>query len=197
MGSEYELKFRATARQLQRIQAAFPGEWRRIPMKTTYYDTPDGALSARRWTLRSRMEGGRKVCTLKTPAAGGARGEWEVEGCEIESAIPLLAERSGLSRLRELTKGGLVVSCGAEFVRLALTMPMEGCIGELALDEGVLRNGSRELAFAEAEAELKQGEKDCLDRFGQLLEAQFQLQRESRSKFLRAKLLGQEENHGI
>ena len=198
MGTEYELKFRATADQIARIRAAFPGPWRRIPMKTTYYDTPSRALSGRSWTLRHRMEGETHVCTLKTPAAGHARGEWEIECADIRTAVPRLAGLAGLPQLLTLAEEGLIAVCGAEFVRQALTMPMEGCLGELALDEGVLRNGARELPFAEVEAELKEGERPCLDRFGRRLAQEYALEKEPRSKYFRARLLGeQEEHHGI
>lgn len=198
MGMEYELKYRADADRLQRIRAAFPGDWRRIPMKTTYYDTPSRALSGRSWTLRHRMEGETHVCTLKTPAAGHARGEWEIECSDIEAAVPRLAQLAQLPELIALAAEGLIAVCGAEFVRQALTMPMEGCTGELALDEGVLRNGARALPFAEVEAELKQGQRVCLDRFGWLLAKEYSLEKEPRSKYFRARLLGeQEENHGI
>lgn len=197
MGTEYELKFRADAAQIQRIYDAYPGTWRRIPMKTTYYDTPGGTLSARKWTLRHRMEGATHICTLKTPADGHARLETEVESDDILQAIPRLAELSGTRELMELTKDGLIVSCGAEFIRLVKTMNMEGCTGELALDQGVLRNGSKELAFAEVEAELQEGQREQLDLFGAHLARQFHLEKEPRSKYLRARLLGQEDSNGI
>lgn len=197
MGTEYELKFRADAAQIQRIYDAYPGDWRRIPMKTTYYDTPSGALSARKWTLRHRMEGETHICTLKTPADGHARRETEVECDDILKAIPRLAELSGMPELLELTKDGVIISCGAEFVRLAKTMDMEGCTGEMALDQGVLRNGSKELPFTEVETELLEGERIRLNIFGALLAKQFHLEKEPRSKYLRARLLGQEDSHGI
>ena len=197
MGTEYELKFRADAAVIDRIRGDFPGNWREIPMKTTYYDTPGGDLSARKWTLRHRMEGSTHICTLKTPAGGIARRETEVECADILEAIPLLAERSGLQELQGLTAAGVIPVCGAEFVRLAQTMDMEGCVGELALDRGVLRNGSRELPFAEVEAELKEGERLNLNIFGAILAKTYHLEKEPRSKYLRARLLGQEETHGI
>lgn len=197
MGTEYELKFRADAAVIDRIRGDFPGDWRKIPMKTTYYDTPGGEVSARKWTLRHRMEGDTHICTLKTPAAGHARRETEVECADILEAIPLLAERSGMTELSEFAAGGVIPVCGAEFVRLAKTLDMEGCVGELALDQGILRNGQKELPFAEVEAELKEGERLNLNIFGAILAKTYHLEREPRSKYLRARLLGQEESHGI
>ena len=79
MATEFELKYAATTAQLSKIRAAVPGEYTAISMETTYYDTPDHALSARKWTLRRRLENGTSVCTLKTPAGGLGRNEWETE----------------------------------------------------------------------------------------------------------------------
>ena len=50
MGAEYELKFKATPDVLAGIREAFSGTEEKIAMETTYYDTPSGSLSARRYT---------------------------------------------------------------------------------------------------------------------------------------------------
>ena len=71
MGVEFELKFRATPEQLDKVEQGISGERQVIEMETTYYDTPDGALSQRKYTLRRRMENGVSVCTLKTPVVEG------------------------------------------------------------------------------------------------------------------------------
>ena len=67
MAVEFELKFRAMPEQLDKVQQALTGHQQVIEMETTYYDTPGGALSKRKYTLRRRMENGVSVCTLKTP----------------------------------------------------------------------------------------------------------------------------------
>ena len=68
MAVEYELKYRASAETLDRIQADFPGNYTVTEMTTTYYDTPGGDLAKLFWTLRHRREGDKHICTLKTPA---------------------------------------------------------------------------------------------------------------------------------
>ena len=55
MGREFELKFKATPEALQRLEATYPGAGQVLQMESTYFDTPDGALSARYWTLRRRL----------------------------------------------------------------------------------------------------------------------------------------------
>ena len=72
MGREFELKFRADAGTIALIREKY-GSFTSISMETTYYDTPSGALSARHYTLRKRLENGESVCTLKTPAGDTAR----------------------------------------------------------------------------------------------------------------------------
>ena len=77
----------------QKITAAMGDAFDLFNMETTYYDTPSGALSARRWTLRRRKENGVSVCALKTPGEGFGHGEWEVCCEKIEKAVgPMLGK---------------------------------------------------------------------------------------------------------
>ena len=64
MAKEFELKYAASPAQLEQIHAAVPEQYKTISMETTYYDTPDGALSARKWTLRRRLENA--LCKVKS-----------------------------------------------------------------------------------------------------------------------------------
>ena len=191
MATEFELKYAAGAAQLEAIRAAVPGDYEKISMETTYYDTPDHALSARKWTLRRRMENGVSVCTLKTPASGASRNEWELECSSIEIAIPELCKRSGLAEVAELTARGVIPVCGARFTRLACRVVLEGAEAELALDEGILFGSGRETALAEVEAELKSGSEAALCRWADDLARRFDLIPESKSKFRRALDLAQ------
>lgn len=192
MGLEFELKYRADAAALERIRAAFPGEYDVIPMTTSYFDTPAGELSRRHWTLRCRQEGARHVCTLKTPAGALGRGEWECECANIADAIPVLAKLADLPELVTLTGEGLILSCGARFTRQALMVTIGNSTAELALDSGVLINGATELPFCEAEIELKTGSAEEVVAFGRALAFRFGLETEPKSKFARARALGQE-----
>lgn len=193
MATEFELKYAATAAQLDQIRAALPGDYTSISMETTYYDTRDHALSARKWTLRRRLENGVSICTLKTPAGGLQRHEWEVACGTIEAAIPELCKHSNLSELAKLTANGVAPVCGARFTRLACPLTLDGAAAELALDHGVLFAGHRELPFAELEAELKSGNQDALVRWTDNLARRFELIPESKSKFRRALDLAQGE----
>ena len=193
MATEFELKYSAGAAQLVAIRAAVPGDDTTLSMETTYYDTPSGALSARKWTLRRRLENGVSVCTLKTPAGDLDRNEWELQCDTIEGAIPELCKLSGLAVLAELTDGGVIPVCGARFTRLARHIHLDGAEGELALDEGILFGGGRETPLAEVEVELKSGSKAAVVAFAEDLAVRFGLTPEPKSKFRRALDLAQGE----
>lgn len=182
MGREFELKYAATAEILKAMAAEISG-LHPIAMETTYYDTPDRALSARRCTLRRRLENGRWVCTLKTPQAGHSRGEWELEGLELSAAAKELLRLGGLE---DLSGADFVPVCGARFTRLAKTIDLPDCGLELALDQGCLLGGGRELPFWEVEVELKSGSQEAAVVYAQVLAWKYGLKTEEKSKFCRA-----------
>lgn len=185
MGREVEWKFSATNAQQARILNTFPGGWIPFAMETTYYDTPTGELSAKRFTLRRRMENGTGICTVKTPAPGGSRGEWETESKNIREAIPVLCKLGGPEELL-LYKDHLTEVCGAKFTRQAKQLTIEGCTVEIAVDAGILTGGGREMPLCEVEVELKTGNEQAAWAFAQALAVQIELQEEPRSKFRRA-----------
>ncbi len=191
MGQEMEVKFRTTPEQIAQIQADFSG-FREISMETTYYDTPDGALGARRCTLRRRLENGLSLCAFKTPERNGIRGEWEVECDRIEAAIPALCKLAASAELLSLADKPLVPTCGARFTRLALAL--RGA--ELALDRGVLLGGGREEAFSEAELEYKSGSVSDFYALVQDFQEKYRLITENKSKFRRALALAKGEHNG-
>ncbi len=189
MGIEYELKFKATRETLDVINRAFPEEGQLFHMHTTYYDTPDRALSSRRYTLRRRMENQRSVCTCKAPIKGVGKGEWETECDRIEDAIEELCKLGAPKILKELTKNGVNALCGAKFRRIAKTVVTTDCTVELALDEGILFGGGREEPLCVVEVELKSGTPEACAAFARILAMKFGLVQERRSKVARAMAL--------
>ena len=186
MGVEYELKFRADRAVQASILAQIPGQDQVFSMQTTYYDTPTGQLSARRFTLRRRLENELSVCTLKAPEKGAGRGEWEVDCGSIEDAVPMLCKLGAPEELADLAHEGLTPVCGAKFRRIARTVILEDCMVELAIDEGILTGGDREIPLCEVEVELKSGSREACDRYAQSLAERFGLAPEPQSKFRRA-----------
>ena len=192
MSIEFELKYRATPEILAAVAADVKGNVRRFAMRTVYYDTADRALSRRNCTLRRRMENEISVCTLKMPAGELGRAEFELECVSIEDAIPELCKLSGLRELEALVATGLEELCGARFQRLAITVDTGDCTVELALDEGVLVGGGREVPLCELEVELKSGSREAADAFAAQLADIYSLQPEEKSKFARALALCKE-----
>ncbi len=189
MGREFELKFRATADALTQIRALWQ-DWEEISMETTYFDTEDGTLSAKKCTLRRRMENGISVCTMKTPTAGLGRGEWDVKAPWGEETAMKLFDSAGQERI---PFGKLTAVCGARFTRLAKTVELPGCTVEIALDTGVLLGGSREIPLCELEVECKSGSEAAVAAWAKRLAERFGLQTETLSKFRRASLLAKGE----
>jgi len=186
MGIEFELKYQATDESLQRMRRDLPGQEQLYQMQTTYYDTPSGAFSARHWTLRRRMENDESVCTLKTPAQGAGRREWEVRCNSIQPALLELCKLGAPAEILSLAEEGLLPICGAQFQRVAKTLSFGGSVLEVALDQGILTGGNRSTPLAEMEVELKSGEESACIGFAHQLANLYSLQPQPHSKFRRA-----------
>ena len=193
MGLEYEKKYRADRETLDLIDNALTEPSYRLEMETTYYDTPDGVLSAKKITLRRRFENGVSICTLKIPTETAARGEFQVEKANITKAIPELCKLSGFNTLIDLTANGIIPVCGAKFARTAREISFGNSTLEVAIDRGVLIGGSKQLPLYELEVELLSGEPGDADLYGKLLAAKFSLSEEKLSKFRRALALAKGE----
>ena len=185
MGKEFELKYRASARQMAAIMEEYAG-FREIAMETTYFDTYEDSLSQRKWMLRCRVENGVSVCTLKTPGENGSRNEWETECADIQAAIPELCKLGAPEELEVLAKSGLTKVGSARFTRQAALIETDGCTVELALDRGILQGGARIEFLLEAEVELKSGSQEAAVAFAQALAAKYYLIPLHTSKYRRA-----------
>ena len=194
MGVEFELKFSASRERQEAIRQAYSAEEQIFQMQTTYYDTPTGQFSERKCTLRRRLENGVSICTLKTPAGGFGRREWEVACDTIEAAIEELCKLEVPEELTALAAEGLIPICGARFTRVAKTICWEDAVLELALDQGTLTGGNRETPLCEVEVELKSGSQETCLSFARILSERFGLEEEPHSKFRRALALYQGEN---
>lgn len=192
MGREFELKFGATEEILSAVAEKY-GPFAPISMETTYYDTPDAALSHRHITLRRRMENGLSVCTVKTPLADGSRGEWECHWEDPDTMVEELCKLGAPQELLHLTAGGITPVCGARFQRLARTVEGKDWSAEIALDRGILMGGGREIPLCELEVELKSGEDEKILAFAKALAAEYELQPQKESKFRRAQRLAKGE----
>lgn len=189
MGREFELKYAATPEKLAAIRAQWEN-WTVISMETTYFDTPDGVLSSQKCTLRRRLENGNSVCTMKTPAAGFGRGEWDIQAPWSEETVAELFAKAGR---KPIAFEKLQEACGARFTRLAKTVELPGCTVEIALDEGVLIGGNRQIPLCEMEVELKSGSEEAVTVWAKHLAERYGLTAEPSSKFRRASALAKGE----
>ena len=98
----------------------------------------------------------------------------------------MLLEKGAPKELSVFAEAGLVAACGARFTRLAGLIHAAGCSVELALDEGVLLGGGKELPLCEIEVELKEGSEDAAAAFAIALAQEYGLRPETRSKIARA-----------
>ena len=185
MGREFELKYRADASVIAAIEEKY-GPFAPISMETTYFDTPDLKLAFHHWTLRRRMENGVSVCTFKKPMDDGSRAEWEVEEESIMTGIMKLCQNGAPWELMRATAGGLKTLCGARFTRLAKQLTLENTTVEIALDQGVLTGGNKEIPLCEVEVELKEGSDAQAAAFAAALAEEFSMEPEQKSKFARA-----------
>ena len=192
MEIEFELKYSATAQAQAALRQAIQGEWFTLQMETTYYDTREGYLAQRHYTLRRRLENGKSVCTIKTPSGSTARGEWETECEDIIAAIPELCKLGCPKDLAVFADMGLIPVCGARFTRQACTLNSGDAVLELALDKGVLFGGSKEIPLCELEIEHKDGSRESMELFAAELAEIYNLQPEEKSKFARALALCEE-----
>lgn len=192
MGREFELKFAATDAQQAAILDKY-GDFHRIAMETTYYDTADHALSRRRITLRQRKENGAPICTVKFPLEDGSKGEWELEWEDVGTMVEELCKLGAPEELKALTAEGIKPICGARFLRQAAYLEVPGGAVELAVDKGVLLGGGKEIPLCEVEVELKSGGDGAAVNFAAALAAEFDLHPEKKSKFHRAQALAKGE----
>jgi len=187
MGKEFELKYAVPSNAvLDALDVAMGGHGKVWRMATTYYDTPTGAMRARKWTLRVRRENENTVVTVKTPAPGGARDEWECRGTDPVTAAPQLTAQGAPKELEALLCEGVVPVCGAAFTRRAIPVQTGDTVVEVALDTGRLFREDRELPLCELEVELKEGSEAECAAFAHALAEKFGLTPEPRSKFARA-----------
>lgn len=200
MAKELEYKFAVkNAEQLEQVlreaaQMAEPdGDWQVQRMQTTYFDTPSGALSAKKWTLRHRWENEQGVACLKTPSEDPqARNEFETAADAMNAqALGDLVAAGAPQSLLELRRAGAIAPlCGAKFTRRVIRVRMaDGTTANLSGDVGELFAGEKRIPLCEMEVEFAQGNEQSMKEYCTVLAHQFRLHIEPKSKFARAREL--------
>ena len=176
------------------VLESYRGSPRTIHMFSRYYDTADGALASRQWTLRHRREGEKLVLCCKTASTGLAagllsRGEWQVYSDDVRSGIPRLVAEGAPEELRTLVEAApeLVERCTIEFDRKAVQLELpHGVVVEMSVDEGLIRAGGKEQPLYECELELFFGRPEDLEPLSELFRNKYHLTPEEKSKYARA-----------
>jgi inorganic triphosphatase YgiF len=165
MGTESEVKFEASTRDLRKLAAArilrqSDGQLPRHKyLVSTYFDTPKLLLRKNGVSLRVRQAGKKRVQTIKTVNGGisPGRGEWEHK---LQGDAPDLRAARGTALERLLSgklKRNLEPIFATHVQRTFLRLRSGNSRIELALDEGHVRAGQKSSPLAEVELELKKG----------------------------------------
>ena len=127
------------------------------PQLSVYFDTADGEIRRRGFTLRVRSVGNRFFQTVKTLAAGAGlfeRGEWEYEIGGIELDRECLA-RTPLAHFETAKLDQIIRS---EVTRRSCRIASDGSEIQIDYDEGEISAGGRSQHISELELELLDGD---------------------------------------
>lgn len=137
----------------------------RQTLRSTYFDTPDFALTRRKIALRLRRVGYHRVQTLKAaaPAVGAlsARPEWEAQVMGNTPDLAVLPPEA-LALLADIDLASLAPVFVTEIKRATWQVAVGDTAMEIALDQGEVRAGERVEPICEIELELKSGPPDGL-----------------------------------
>lgn len=136
-----------------------PVESRALP--STYFDTPDLALTALKVAVRQRRQQGRWLLAVKSAESGSgglaARSEWEVPVRRGEFDFAAVDSPPLRQRLEE-ARGDLVPVFTTRIRRTRWQLAYGAARIEVALDRGSIVSGDRREPICELELELLQGE---------------------------------------
>lgn len=154
-------------KRIPAIAATRQGRARTSNLISTYYDTPDLALSKAGISVRIRTEGRRHLQTVKTERSSAmglfSRNEWEEPVCRPELDAALLGA-TGLAALADdKLIAGLVPVFSTNIRRTIMNLAAEDWRVEVALDSGTIALAEEFGAgavtdIAEMELELKEGD---------------------------------------
>ncbi|MBF0172305.1 MAG: CYTH domain-containing protein [Magnetococcales bacterium] len=166
--------------------------WTAKPLVTTYLDTPGRALLAHGFGFRFRIETQTQRWQACLKGEGNivdgfsVRQEWEQPIDGPVDRLSLLPEGPLRQQVLTLAPGGEFLAPLVEtaFLRRLLLLTLEeGCIMELALDQGEIRAGGKTLPLFEVELECKSGPTAPMLRFSHALRQRYPLIPSWNSKF--------------
>jgi triphosphatase len=195
---EFELKFQVPpARRAEVLAALRHGQVHQHHLHARYFDTPLRALEQAAMVLRLRKEGRRWIQTVKcadrgafdrlehnVPSKGGQAPDIALhDDTPVAALLQAAFERTGESGL------DLHAVFSTDIVRLTRAVTTAQTEVELALDEGRLLSGQREMPVLEMEFELKAGLPSALIELAQEWSARHGLWLDPQSKAQAARRL--------
>jgi triphosphatase len=189
MALETEIKLSIPASAARRLPAhpvLANTKSHRQKLISTYYDTPDRRLQAKRIAVRYRQTGAEWLLTVKSeaPSPGGLaqRNEWEVPGQPGDFDFSHV-DNPKLRRFLEAARPELAPLFSTDFTRLSwLLAPQEGTRIELSLDRGKIDSDGRQETICEVELELLEGSVADLFEVAMALQKDLPLHPENPSK---------------
>ena len=162
---EMELKFELGARAaatLRRHALLAGTDRRRSFQRTIYFDTDDGDLRKKGYSLRVRQDGRHFTQTVKTSSRSAGqfnREEWEAAVPALRPEMSAL-QQTPLRRIRFFDQLHPVAQ--TDIVRTSWAVSVDDSLIEVDLDRGRLIAGGSRRRLYEAELELKEGEAKAL-----------------------------------
>ncbi|WP_420405061.1 CHAD domain-containing protein [Nisaea sp.] len=191
-------KWQNKLKRLPLLVDAGTGRAKSSHLKSTYFDTPDGALAAAGMTLRIREIGKRRLQTLKI-GSGWQAGlterieveRWVRDDQPVLDHIPLPDVRDFLSKSGHWER--LQPAFVTDFKRTSREVRFEGEFGNalisVDLDIGEIRSGMKSMPVSELELELKDGAAAALFELARAIQDDVPVRIEYRGKALRAEQL--------
>ena len=158
---EIELKFdldARAARKVRRHRLLAETDRRKWIQRTVYFDTCNGKLRKKGYSLRVRQIGDRFTQTVKTSGRSAGlfnREEWESPVRRMHPELSAL-EKTPLARLKNFDRLEPIAQFDVD--RTSWTIEIDGAAIEVVLDSGRLRAGRRKAPLHELEIELKNGD---------------------------------------
>lgn len=156
---EAELKLTGTPASLAAIFNALDGEMLKTSkVVSTYYDTADGRLWRRGFSLRLRQKGRGYELTLKQIGGSLRRGEWSAAVDEPLADIARLPPQAPRGEIGTILPEEMGPRFASEMERAKKRLDLEGATVEVSFDKGRIVSGDREAPLAELEFELLDGQ---------------------------------------
>lgn len=172
-----------------------PGSKKILRMDAVYFDTADLDLTAKKISVRIRLEGDKYVATVKEKGSSenGLHRRVEVnvdlpkDAPHDRADVELFKGTDVYDDLKDAAKGkALIPVTEMKFTRNLALIDTGKSVSEISTDRGTMKTGDKTAPIMEMEIELKKGDEHDMIATGDIIKRMFNLKPEDRSKFKRA-----------